>query len=94
MTSLTSFLNEDIMKSWQLQEAKARFSKVVRDATLKGPQNITVRGEPVVMIISITEFDKLTKKKPSFVQFMRQSPLVGTKIDWQRDTSTCREIEL
>ena len=82
------------MKSWQLQEAKARFSKVVRDAASKGPQNITVRGESVVVIISITEFDRLTKTKPPFVQFMRQSPLVGTKLDWRHDTSTCREIEL
>ena len=82
------------MSTWQLQEAKARFSSVVREATTKGVQNITVHGKPVVVIISIKEYDQLTKEKPSFVNFMRKSPLVGIKIDWARDTSKCRDVKL
>lgn len=82
------------MHTWQLQEAKARLSNVIKDAASKGPQNITVHGKPVVVIISIKEYDKLTKEKPSFVKFMRKSPLVGVKIDLTRDISKCREIKL
>lgn len=82
------------MSTWQLQEAKAHLSNVVREASSKGPQNITVRGKPVVVIISIQEYYKLTKEKPPFVKFMRQSPLVGVKIDWRRNTSKCRDIKL
>ena len=82
------------MNTWQLQEAKAHLSNVIREASSKGPQNITVRGKPMVVIISIHEYDKLTKEKPSFVKFIRKSPLVGMKIDWRRDTSKCRDIKL
>ena len=32
------------MQSWQVQEAKARFSELMRDAVANGPQAITVRG--------------------------------------------------
>ena len=35
------------MLTWQLQEAKGKFSEVVKRALSDGPQGITVRGEPV-----------------------------------------------
>lgn len=82
------------MKQWQVQEAKARFSTVIKEAQEHGPQNITVRGKPTAVIISMAEFKKMKETKPSFVQFMRNSPLVGTKIYLKRDDSTCRDVEL
>ncbi|MEK6731785.1 MAG: type II toxin-antitoxin system Phd/YefM family antitoxin [Pseudomonadota bacterium] len=75
------------MQSWQLQEAKAHFSKVVKEAILKGPQDITVRGEPAVVILSWADYKKLQKTKPSLVEFMRQSPLVGISLNLSRDQS-------
>jgi antitoxin (DNA-binding transcriptional repressor) of toxin-antitoxin stability system len=35
--------------SWQLKDAKARFSEVVRRARTIGPQRVTVRGEEVAV---------------------------------------------
>jgi prevent-host-death family protein len=35
---------------WSLQEAKAKFSQVVKLAQSDGPQTITVHGKPVVII--------------------------------------------
>jgi prevent-host-death family protein len=32
------------MRSWQVQEAKARFGDLLRDAEQSGPQQITIRG--------------------------------------------------
>lgn len=82
------------MNTWQLQQAKAHFSEVIRNATQDGPQNITVRGLPVAVIISKSEFDKLVKPKLSFIEFMRRSPLVGIKLNLKRDKSSNRDIDL
>jgi prevent-host-death family protein len=61
-------------RSWQLQEAKARLSEVVKTAAKEGPQEITVRGETAAFLISGQDFARLTKPKPDFVAFMRRSP--------------------
>ena len=82
------------MKTWQLQEAKARFSEVVKNAVADGPQNITVRGESVVIVLSIAEFEKLCTPKPSLTEFMRGSPLAGVKLNLKRNKSSTRDIDL
>jgi prevent-host-death family protein len=65
-------------KVWQLQEAKARFSEVVERALSDGPQHVTRRGKPTVVIISAEEFSKAEKasarKKRSLVDLMRECP--------------------
>ena len=43
------------MSTWQLQEAKGNFSEVVKRALRDWPQGITVRGEPVAVLISRCE---------------------------------------
>ena len=80
------------MKNWQLQQAKAHFSEIVRRVDTEGPQGVTVRGKPAAIIISNQDFQKLkAKQKPSFVEFMRRSPLRGMKLDLKRDRSLCRD---
>lgn len=37
---------------WQLQDAKARFSEVVRRAAECGPQHVTVNGQDRAVILS------------------------------------------
>jgi prevent-host-death family protein len=82
------------MQSWQLQTAKARLSDLVRDARTKGPQEITVRGEPAVVVLSRAEYDRLAGKEESLVAFIRRSPLMGLDIEFERDRSPDREIDL
>ncbi len=82
------------MQQWQLQEAKAKLSDLINKALTQGPQNITVRGEPKAVVISIDEYEKLTKNKKTFLQLMRQSPLVGIDLDVARDKSTTRDADL
>lgn len=82
------------MHSWQLQEAKARFSEVVKSAATEGPQEITVRGEPAAVLISADDYARLTGAKPSLVEFLRKSPLHGLDLKIERDRSPAREIEL
>ena len=52
---------------WQLQEAKARLSEVVRRAVDEGPQHVSVRGEPAAVVLSEKEYRQLISKRPSIV---------------------------
>ena len=81
-------------RSWQLQEAKARLSEVVKTAVKEGPQEITVRGETAAVLISRKEYARLAKPKPGFVDFLRESPLVGIDLKIKRDRSSNRTVEL
>jgi len=61
--------------TWQLQEAKAKFSEVVEEAVDHGPQIITKRGVETAMLISIKDYKRLNKKRSKLSQFFRNSPL-------------------
>ncbi len=66
------------MTTWQLQEAKNRFSAVV-DAALTGePQEVTRRGKPVVVVVAFEDYRRLCKSNaedaPSFVDHLLAIP--------------------
>lgn len=80
------------MQTWQLQNAKAHFSELVRQATQDGPQEISVHGRPAAVLISRELFDQLTGNHESLVEFMRRSPLFAQdKPVFERDRSLPRE---
>jgi len=58
---------------WQIQEAKAMFSKVIRSAEHE-PQIITVHGKESAVVLSMEEYRKLSSPKESLVSFMEGSP--------------------
>jgi prevent-host-death family protein len=83
------------MREWALQDAKARLSEVVRLAMEHEPQEITLRGEPAVVVISREDYDRMTKPRESLVEFMRRSPLYGADdVDFTREQDLTREVEL
>jgi len=82
------------MKQWALQDAKAHLSEVVRAARDHEPQEITLRGEPAVVVLSSDDYRKLVKPEPSFVELIRSSPLMDSDIDLTRQDSMTRDIEL
>jgi prevent-host-death family protein len=43
-------------RTWQLQEAKNRFSEVIRRARNEGPQVITLRGEEVAVLVDVKTY--------------------------------------
>jgi prevent-host-death family protein len=57
----------DTPSNWALQDAKARFSEVVKRAREQGPQHVSVRGEPAVVVVSEEEFANLTLGRRSIV---------------------------
>jgi prevent-host-death family protein len=75
---------------WKLKEAKNKFSEVVKEALSQGPQIVTRRGIETVIILSYSEYCKLTMSQKKLSEFFRESPLVDTDIDICRDTSDVR----
>ncbi len=82
------------MRQWALQDTKARLSEVVRLASEHEPQEITLRGQPIVVVLAREDYDRLTTPLETLVEFMRRSPLYGSEdIEFPRDQSLNREVE-
>jgi prevent-host-death family protein len=80
------------MQTWQMQEAKARMSEMVKRAQTQ-PQDITVHGKSVAVVVSREAFDRLSQTQDSLVDFMRRSPLYGVDdLEFERDPSLPREV--
>jgi prevent-host-death family protein len=82
------------MQTWQLQEAKAHLSEVVRRSIQQGPQMLTVRGKEEAVLLSKQDYERLVGVKPNLFDFMRQSPLKGLELDLERDPSPLRDLDL
>ena len=82
------------MQSWQLQHAKAHLSELVKEASDGHPQEITLRGKPAVVILSIEQYTKLRTPEVGLVAFLRKSPLLGIDLNVERDMSLPRETDL
>jgi prevent-host-death family protein len=64
------------MGYWLLQDAKARFSELVRRVRSEGPQHVTVHGRDEVVVVAAEEFRRL-KGDPTgqaLVAAMQASP--------------------
>jgi prevent-host-death family protein len=78
---------------WQLQEAKQRFSEIVRQAHDDGPQVVTRHGEEVAVVVSIEEYRRLSGSKPDFKDFLLSAPdLAG--LEMPRLSERARVVEL
>jgi len=80
------------MQTWQLQEAKSRFSEVV-DMTLKeGPQLVTRRGQDAVVILAASDYRRMTGT-PSLLSTLFSAPR-GTPLIMERSREPIRETDL
>ncbi len=77
--------------TWQLQEAKNRFSEVVDEALKEGPQVITRRGIETAVVLSFTDYRKMVLGQRSLSEFFRESPLAGAELDLSRGTGPARD---
>lgn len=91
-------------RSWQVQEAKQRFSEVLRAVEKEGPQTITKHGEEVAVVVDIAEYRRLTGGKTSFIDHLMAFPKtdppadggpdVWEEIEADRRKRYAREIDL
>ena len=66
------------MSDWQLQDAKNRFSELVKRVRDEGPQTVTVHGQRAAVLVSARAFDALVKPPLSLVDF-----LLSETPDWE-----------
>ena len=82
--------------TWSLQDAKNKFSAVVEAARRDGPQTVTKRGEPAVVVVAAEEYERLKmldqEKKPSFAEFLLNYPKFDGEFERMGDI-TFRDIE-
>ena len=79
-------------KTWQLQEAKNRFSEVVELAMKSGAQTVTKHGKPTVMIVSVEEYERSMKPKKSLIAAIRECPADLTGWMGPRPTDKARDF--
>jgi len=78
---------------WQLQEAKQRFSALVRAALAKGPQIVTRHGEEVVVVVAAEEFRRLSGNAPDLKELLLSGPSLDD-LDLERSHEMPRDIDL
>ena len=79
-------------KTWQLQEAKARFSELVNEALSNGPQTVTRRGREAVVVVALDEFRRVAGPRRAR-DFFRRPPFLDD-VTVPRDRSQPREVDL
>lgn len=79
--------------AWQVQEAKQKFSQLVRKALEDGPQVVTRHGEEVVVVISAAEFRRLSGSSLDFKEFLLSGPDLSL-LDLERAEDLPREVDL
>lgn len=76
---------------WQLQEAKNKFSQLVKQAQQGKPQYITVHGKPTAVIISVEDYQQFNRPKTSLSEAL-MTPLLEQDLDLSRDRDTGRDL--
>jgi len=81
---------------WLLQDAKARFSELVRLVHSEGPQHVTVHGRDEVVVIAAEEFRRLKGglTGQALIDALQASPHRDTDIAPQRTPMPVRQVEL
>jgi antitoxin Phd len=77
---------------WQLQEAKAKFSELVQKAIDDGPQTVTRRGQPAVVVLSAEQFELMKKRQIDLKDLLPF--LTADDMDLERNKDFPRDVEL
>jgi prevent-host-death family protein len=80
-----------MLNQWQLQEAKNKFSYVVKQAQKGEPQYITVHGKPTAVVISVEDYQQLNKPYTSLSEVL-MTPLIEQELDLSRNRDMGRNI--
>lgn len=81
---------------WRLQDAKARFSELVRLAHSDGPQHVTLHGRDAVVVIDADEFRRLSGSRTGqlLIDALQASPNREIEIEPRRSAMPVRAVKL
>ena len=81
---------------WRLQDAKARFSELVRMAHSDGPQHVSLHGRDAVVVVDADEFSRLKGARTGelLIEALQASPHRQIEIEPRRSAMPVRAIKL
>jgi prevent-host-death family protein len=81
---------------WLLQDAKARFSELVRKVRSEGPQHVTVHGRDEVVVVAAEEYRRLkgSHSGQTLIDAIQSSPYREIEIEPPRTTPPVRDVAL
>jgi len=81
---------------WVLQDAKARFSELVRKVRSEGPQHVTVHGRDEVVVVAAEEFRRLQGRPTgqALIAAMQASPYREIDLEPTRAAMPVRDVSL
>ena len=81
---------------WRLQDAKARFSELVRLAHSDGPQHVTLHGRDAVVVIDADEFRRLKGGRTGqlLIDALQASPRRESEVEPRRLKMPVRAVKL
>lgn len=85
------------MNTWKLEDAKNRFSELLRQAASEGPQLVTRHGREAAVVLGVEEYRRLTQPG-DLVSFLAESPfaaaLEGGELFLERSPERARDVKL
>jgi prevent-host-death family protein len=81
---------------WQVQEAKQRFSEVLRAARNGEPQVVTRHDEEIAVVIDIVEYRRLRGESMTLMAYLHGEPRVDVDLDAEieRRRDEPRDVDL
>lgn len=76
---------------WQLQEAKGNFSQLIKRAADGDAQIVTVHGKPTAVVVSASEYARLTRRKGKLSSALLRPELAAEDLDLSRSRDTGRD---
>lgn len=80
--------------SWQVQEAKQRFSEVLRAVGRDGPQVISRHGEDVAVVVDIAEYRRLTGQSGDARDALLGPPYLDAGADVMDEIEAERKLDV
>jgi prevent-host-death family protein len=81
------------LSSWQLQDAKQQFSRLVDRARSDGPQVVTRNGKEVAVVLGVEDYRRLRSDGGAFKRFLSAGPDFDA-LEIERPTDTAPVVEL
>lgn len=80
-------------KQWTVATAKAQLSEVIERALADGPQVVTRHGVETVVIVSVEEWERKSKRSGSLAEFLASSPLRDSDVVIERSKDGPRQAD-
>lgn len=96
LTSKATNTPRSPLRRWRLQDAKARFSEVVRLAHSDGPQHVTLHGRDAVVVVDADEFRRLKGGRTGrvLIDALQASPHRDIELEPRRSVMPVRDVKL